>query len=359
MSLFDEIVDEENMHEAYRQTQKGKAKYKNDAMRFRQNETYNLKKLKESLVNGSYSFGGYEEFWVYEPKERLIHAPSYKDKIVQIAVNNVLKKVLYPKFIHDSYACIDNKGTHKCVDKIQKNLRQAKWKFGDSAYIVRVDIKKFFYTIDRNILKNIMCKKIKCSKTLKLLFEIIDSADLISERGMPLGNTLSQISANLYLNELDQYCKRVLGVKYYVRYADDITAIVRTKAEAVRLLSQMEEFLQEKLALNVNDKKSKVFPLAQGINTVGFKIHPTHKLLRDDSKKKVKRKARKIAALIGSGRMTPNKAEQMLNSWKGHADNGDSYNFIKKLLSRNEHIFMTDKGTFKIDSTKCGGEGDA
>ncbi len=349
MSLFEKIIDDKNLYEAYLQTQKGKAKFKNDAMRFRQNETCNLRKLKQSLINGSYSFDGYEEFWVYEPKERLIHAPGYKDKIVQIAINNILKQVLYPKFIHDSYACIDNKGTHSCVDKLQKDMRGAQWMYGNKTHIVRVDIRKFFYSIDRKVLKVTLKRKIECERTLGLIFKVIDSADQISEKGLPLGNTLSQICANLYLNELDQHCKRRLGIKFYVRYADDITAIVGSKEEAVKLLSDIKEYLSDHLKLEANNSKSKVFPLAQGLNTVGFKIHPTHKLLRNDSKKKIKRKAKKMKRLISEGYMSAKKAEQMLNSWKGHADNGDSYNFIKKLLNENNHIYLDEKKSLKIN----------
>jgi RNA-directed DNA polymerase len=349
VSLFEKIIDDKNLHEAYSQTQKGKSKYKNDAMRFRQNVTFNLRKLKQSIIDGSYSFDGYEEFWIYEPKERLIHAPGYKDKIVQIAINNILKQVLYPKFIYDSYACIDGKGTHSCVDKLQKNMKKAQWLYGKAAYIVRVDIKKFFYNIDRSILKDIMERKINCEKTLMLLFEIIDSADLIGDKGLPLGNTISQISANLYLNELDQYCKRKLGIKFYVRYADDITIIVESKEKATMLLSAIKRFLSDQLKLEININKSKIFPIAQGVNTVGFKIHPTHRLLRNDSKKKVKRKVKKMKRLIGEGYLNIKKAEQMLNSWKGHADNGDSYNFIKKLLSKNDHIYLDKKNSLKIN----------
>lgn len=115
-STFEKIVDEENIYKAYKQTQKGKGKYKSAALRFAQDETYNLKKLRISLIEGSYRFDGYTRFRVYEPKERIIDAPGYKDKIVQIAINNVLKEIYYPSFIYDSYACLDNKGTHKCAD---------------------------------------------------------------------------------------------------------------------------------------------------------------------------------------------------------------------------------------------------
>ena len=351
--IFNCITDHNNILKAYHQTQLGPGKYKREAMEFHKNQTHNLGKLRQSLLDETYKFSGYEEFMVYEPKERLIHAPRYKDKIVQLSINNILKEVIHPKFIFDSYACIDGKGTHRCVSRMQSLMRKAKWHYGEDAYIIKIDIKKFFYTIDRGVLKNIMRKKIDCDKTIELLVKIIDSADSISEKGLPLGNTLSQISANLYLNELDQFCKRKMSLKYYIRYADDIVVIVKNKELAKDILKCIEAFLSERLHLESNKKKTKIFPLSQGVNTVGFKIHPTHKLLRNDSKKKIKRKAKKMRRLIGDGCMTQSKAEQILNSWKGHAQNGNSYNFINQLIARNDYICMSNKGNLKVEVLKC------
>lgn len=202
-NIFKRITDEENIYKSYKQTRLGQSKYKFDAIIFHKDETYNLLKLRESLINETYEFGGYTKFKVYEPKERIIHAPFYKDKIIQIAINNVLKEIYYPCFIYDSYACIDNKGTHKCAKRIQHFMRKAKWQYGTNTYVVKIDMKKFFYSIDRKILKDILLKKIKCKKTIRLLYKIIDSADAIDELGLPLGNTISQIGANIYMNEAD------------------------------------------------------------------------------------------------------------------------------------------------------------
>ena len=337
------------MQEAFRKTQLGKGKYKKDAILFDRNQTYNIKKLQQSLIDETYEFDDYEEFTVYEPKERIIHAPRYKDKVVQIAINNILKEVYNPCFIYDSYACIDNKGTHKCVERISHFIRKAKWHYGEDAYIIKIDIKKFFYTIDRSILKEILSKKIKCKKTLRLVYGIIDSANSISTLGLPLGNTLSQICANVYMNELDQYAKRKLSLKYYVRFADDIFVITQNKEESQRTLSLLAGFLNNKLHLQTNENKTKIFPIRQGVNSIGFKIHATHRLLRNDSKKRVKRKLRKMKGLFFSGKMKTEKAEQMLNSWLGHANNGCNYNFTNKLTEKHDFLYLNNKGIFKIN----------
>ncbi len=351
-TIFKLITSDENIYKAYKQTQKSSGKYKKEAMIFALNETYNLNKLQKSLRDETYEFGGYTRFKVYEPKERIIDAPTYIDKIVQIAINNVLKEIYYPSFIYDSYSCIDGKGTHACALRIQKFLKQAKWKYGEEAYIVKIDIKKFFYSIDRDIFKNLLPKKIKCDKTLNLIYKITDSANAIAPLGLPLGNTLSQIGANIYMNEVDQYAKRNLRIKYYARYADDIFAIVENKDKATRTREQITNFIKEELHLNVNLSKTKIFPINQGINGVGFKIHTTHILLRNDSKKRIKRKAKSTRWLISEGKMTAEKAEQMLNSWKGHADFACSYNFIERLIKRNDFIYKDKNGKLKVNIKK-------
>ncbi len=325
-------------------------------MEFAQNETYNLNQIKQSLVDETYEFDGYIRFPVFEPKERIVDAPHYKDKIVQLAINNILKEAYVPTFIFDSYACIDGRGTHKCVDRIQHFIRKAKWEYGEDAYIVKIDFKKFFYSIDREILKKLLAKKIKCEKTLRLLYKIIDSARLIDLLGVPLGNTLSQICANIYLNEIDQYCKRKLSLKYYCRYMDDCIIIMPNKNSAQNLLRLLRIFARDKLHLSLNEDKSKIFPINQGVNAVGFKIYATHRLLRNDCKKKIKRKIKAMPHLIAEGKLTVQKAEQMLNSWRGHSKNSNSYNFVQGLVKKHDFIYISNKGTLKINKTKLGGD---
>lgn len=351
-SLFEEITSEENIKVAYLKSQEGKAKYRAPALSFYIDEEYNLSKLRESLLNKTYAFGEYHSFYVNEPKRRLIHAPRYHSKIVQLAVNEKLKEILYPTFIYDSYACMTGKGTHKAVDRVQDFMRRAKSNYGDDTYIINLDISKFFYTIDRSILKKLLRRTIKCKDTLWLLDLIIDSVDDISEIGLPLGNTLSQLSANVYLNKLDQYSKRFLGIKYYVRYMDDVVAFAPNKEVAREWIKAMDQFVKVHLNLDVNPKKTQIFPLAQGCNAYGFKIWPTHKLLRNDSKKNIKRKSKKMLHLLKSQQMTIQKAEQILNSWLGHARYGNSYNFIQSLIERNPYIYMNEKGILRVDESK-------
>ena len=188
-----------------------------------------------------------------------------------------------------------------------------------------------------------------------MLFKIIDSANVIDLLGMPLGNTISQICANICMNELDQFCKRKLGLKYYARYMDDFFIIVESKDKANRVLKLVKEFVEEELHLKLNKDKTKIFPLAQGLNAIGYKIYSTHRLLRNDSKKKIKRKIKAIPHLIKEGKLAVDKAEQMLNSWKGHAEHANSFNFIQGLIAKFDFLYLVKKSNstvIKIDTSK-------
>lgn len=311
--------------------------------------------LKTEVINKTYRFSGYINFTVTEPKVREINAPHYRDKIIQLAINNVLKEIYQPKLIYDTYACLDGKGTHACVKRIQYFLRKAKWEYGDNATIIKIDIKKFFYTIVRDILKEIIAQTIKEKESLELIYVIIDSADTIDILGMPLGNTLSQLCANVYLNVIDQYAKRSLGLKYYVRYMDDIIIIVKNKERAREVLELIRVKVETELCLKLNKNKSKIFPLAQGVNAIGFKIYATHMLLRNESKKRIKQNLRKFKELMINEEITIEKVEQKLNSWLGHAEQANSYAFIQKLLEKFDYIELVEvtrkgkkKNIFKV-----------
>lgn len=345
--IFKEITDFDNLYAAYLQVSKSKNKYSKEALLFSQNETANLLDLQQQLINGTYSFDDYIEFKVFEPKERVINAPHFKDKIVQIAIDNILKPIFEPTFISHSYACIDNRGTHKAVEKVQRNLKQAKWQLKEP-FIIKFDVSRFFYSIDREILKSILRRKIKCNKTLSLLDVIIDSAARIDKTGIPLGNATSQLFANIYLNELDNYCKRKLKIKFYVRYMDDVVAIIDGKENTKNAMNKMIAYVNAHLNLTASIKKTKIFPLAQGVNVFGYKVYTTHRLLRNDSKKKIKRKIKKMKRLIVEGRLKKEKAEQIFNSWYGHSKHANSFNFIQSLIKKNDYVYLDNKNIIRV-----------
>lgn len=219
--------------------------------------------LYEQLKNGTYKHGGYTEFYVTEPKLRKIEKSRYIDRIVhRWVVDNFLLDAFASQFIDTSFACIKNKGMHKAAFCVQKYMRKAKAKWGDY-YVLKTDVYKYFNSINKKILLQILGRKIKDKKLMWLMHQILYAQP--REVGIEIGNYTSQILANIYLNEVDQYIKHELKVKYYVRYLDDSILLLPTKAEATAVLKKIEIFLRDKLKLKLN-KKTQVFKGKQGID---------------------------------------------------------------------------------------------
>ena len=278
--IFDKVSSYNNLWYSFRKVNRGKNKLSKDSKVFCLNLADNFFALLDDLKNENTKPTRYYEFTITKPKERLIYAPDFESKIIQIAINNILMPELEKVMIKDSYASISGRGFHKAADKIQHNMRCAKRKWGNSTYTVKLDIKKFFYNIDREILKEIFKKFIGEEKMLNLLYKITDSASVMGEKGLPLGNTVSQLSANLYLNEFDHFIKRHFGIRYYVRYMDDIIIQVESKEKAKEVVKEAERFLNERLNLELNKNKTKVQPIKDCVNAVGYKIWTTHKKIR-------------------------------------------------------------------------------
>lgn len=342
MSLYERIYDTKNLEESYKRTQSGNRKYRKEAIYFAMSKERKLRDLKKELKDKTYRPGSYIEFYVYEPKKRLVHAPHIRDKIVQFSIHTVLQGIYRSVFIKDSYACLEEKGTHEAVHRIQHYMRLAQWKY-EEPYIVKIDVRKFFYSINRDILKTIYRKKIPESEQdfLRILDMIVDSSPE-GERGLPLGNVTSQDFANIYLNEVDQFCKRYLGLKWYVRYMDDICIIVKDRETARDVLAKIRTYVKDHLDLELNEK-THIYPLAQGINTLGFRIHTTHLDVRNSSKAAMKRRIKKIDEKVQSGRLTKKQAQQSVNAWLGHARHSNSYNLAKKIFEKYDYIQIEDK----------------
>jgi len=332
---FSDIITLDNFKRAYDRTQKTDTKYKEESIVFGFDLIENLKSLIEEVKEGSYMPESYNVFKVYEPKERTIAEPSFQDKIVQFAVHNILNPDFENKFIYDSYACINGKGMHKCAERIQHFLAKSSWQW-EKPWIIKADIKEFFYSVKHDVLKSILQKEIASRRILSLLSKIIDNSH--RDVGLPLGNVTSQLFANIYLNELDKYCKRELSLEFYVRYMDDMVFILPNRERAKSVKGTISDFVQTELDLELNQDKSKIFPMAQGVNMVGYKIWKTHKLLRNKTKQTIKQKSNKFSSMLEIGEITKQKVEQILNSWKGHADYASSENFYQYLEDRFDFI---------------------
>ena len=290
------------------------------------------------IKNNVYKLGNYYQFKIYEPKERIIQALPFVDRIVhQWYVEEFIKPYIVPKFIFASYACLSNKGTHKAVDDLQKQMR-IMWRNTKNFWILKCDIKKFFNSISPNILYSIMQKYIKDKKLLRFTKLLIFCNRGSAEVGIPIGNYTSQFFANIYLTELDYYIKRDLKIRFYVRYMDDFILLLNTKEECRTIKKKIDDFLNNKLLLELN-YKSRYYPFSMGVNFCGYRIFTTHRLLRNSSKKKIKNNVKKWNKLWAKNNLSFPDTIQSLNSWLGHASHCNSYHLQQKVLSKCNFLY--------------------
>lgn len=344
--IYEKVYDFENLHQAYLEARKGK-RYRHDVLAFSKNLEENLIQLQNELIWDTYSVGRYREFYVYDPKKRLIMALDFRDRVIQWAIYRQLNPILDKQFISDSYGCRKDKGTHKAAQKLQYWLRKADRSPND-CYYLKLDISKYFYRVDHDVLVNILKTKIEDEKLLNLLEKIIRSekkfglppglephecsyTERPDNRGMPIGNLTSQMFANLYLNELDQFCKHVLKIKRYVRYMDDVIILDSDKAILWQYKNDIESFLNNTLKLDLNNKTA-VRPIESGVEFVGFRIWPTHVKLKKKSAVKIKHKLKIVQRAYSKGEITLESAKQSLASYLGIMEYFNSYNYKRKVL---------------------------
>ena len=325
---YDKILTYENLMKAHIDSRKGKGLRKEIILFNLKQEEY-IMWLYEQLKDGKYKHSGYTTFYVTEPKLRMIEKSIYIDRIVhRWYVDHFLKQYFVKSFINTSYACLENKGMHKACLDVQKVLKHCKriWNY---YYIIKMDVAKYFQNIDKGVLYNILQRKIKDKKLLWLTKEILYSNG--THKGLPIGNYTSQCYANIYLNEVDQYAKHKLKLKYYFRYMDDILVVVKTKREAIEILEQIRIFLREKLKLELNSK-TQIFKSTQGVNFCGYKINEYRLKIRTKGKKMLKNKIKKLKYEIRTNKMTTKEAYRFLAGHLGYIQIGNVKNLKEKLF---------------------------
>lgn len=284
-NLFDKIVSLDNLYEADKRARRQKS-HRPEVMLFDKNKDNLLLDLQRKLINGEYETSEYYVFKIYEPKEReIFKLPYYPDRIVHRAIMNIMEPIWVSAFVKGTYSCIRKRGIHKALKDVKFALKDEV----NTQYCLKLDIRKFYPSIDHDILKIIVRKKIKDKRLLNLLDEIIESA-----QGVPIGNYLSQFFANLYLTYLDHWIKEQKKVRYYFRYSDDIVILGRDKQELRNLLYDIQNYLNNKLKLSFKDNWQIFKVDSRGIDFVGYRIFHTHTLLRKSIKKKFCKKINKL-----------------------------------------------------------------
>jgi len=304
--MYSEIYDFKNLYTAFKHASKNK-RYRNDVLRFREHLEEKLINIQNNLINKIYAPKPLRSFYVYDPKKRLIQAPTFEDRVVHHALCNIIEPLFERRFIYDSYACRLGKGTHSAVKRVKMFLRP-------DDYVLKGDISKYFPSINHEILLNAISKVIKCKDTLWLIQKIINVCD----DGLPIGALTSQLFANIYLDVFDHYIKDKLGIKRYVRYMDDFVILHKDKNYLRMLLKDIQEFLEAKLQLKLNNK-TQIFPANKGIDFCGYIIFKTHLKMRKRNVKKTKKKFKKFARMWRTNMIKSQKIKSSVMSFLGYA----------------------------------------
>lgn len=291
--LFDEIVSFDNIRLAWLKARRGKT-FSYSVIKFKKDINGNLDKIRQRLLSQNPRFGKYRQFTITDPKMRVISAASFEERIMHHAIMNVLESVFERQMIFHSYACRKNKGTHSAVLYAFSQCR----KF---PFVMKLDVRKYFDSINHKILRNMLRRIIKDLPVLKLLDAIIDSYSVSDcpKRGLPIGNLTSQFFANLYLSQLDHFILEKCSVQGFIRYMDDMLIFGNSKCELRLLLKTVEKFCSEKLELNL--KEPVIEKTEKGIPFLGYRIsEKSIRLLRSKEKEK-RKKLKRLEFLYENG----------------------------------------------------------
>lgn len=327
---YADIISMENLFQAWNEFKKGK-RSRRDVQVFERDLEDNLFELYSNLKEKTYKHGKYQSFYVNDPKLRHIHKAEVQDRIV----HHLLYKYLYDSFdksfIYDSYSCRLKKGTHKAVKRLEKFTRIVSKNYSKQCWALKLDIKKFFASVDHQILLKLLKRKIKDQDILWLLKQVISSfptpgCQAKLKTGLPLGNLTSQVFANIYLNELDQFIKHKLKIKYYLRYADDFLILDKDNELLQRLVVALEEFLKEYLKLELHPQKIIFRKLSWGIDFLGYIVLPHYILPRTKTKRRIFKKLKE--------KIHSNNFDQSLASYLGYLSHANTFKLTSALKNQ-------------------------
>lgn len=343
---YDNLISIENIFQAWDKFKKRKLE-KKDVQEFYRNLEDNLFELHRKLKNKTYRHGSYQDFYVNDPKRRHIHKAQVSDRIVHHLLYKYLYDIFDKTFIYDSYSCRLNKGTHKAVGRLDKFARKVSKNYSGQCWALKCDIKKFFASVDHKILLKLLERRIKDKNILWLIGEIIDSFQLGVKplKGIPLGNLTSQIFANIYMNELDQFAKHRLNIRYYLRYADDFVIISKNKKVLQELEIPISNFLSKSLKLKLHSKKIIFRRLSWGIEFLGCIVLSHYSLVRTKTKKRIFTRIGKKIIERSKGIISDYFLEQTVQSYLGILKHSNGYALSQRL--KNEIWFSSE--TLNID----------
>ncbi len=283
--MFEKIISLKNLFDAWTEFRRDK-KRKKDVAEFELGLEDNIFKLHEDLVGGRYKHGGYFPFYIHDPKKRHVHKASVRDRLLHHAVIRVIEPMWDDKFIFDSWSSREYKGTHRAVKRLHKLGLKISGNNSRTLWMLKLDIRKFFYSVDHEILLQILSEKTFDQRLINLFEDIVESF----RHGIPLGNLTSQIFANIYMNKLDQFIKHEIKVPGYIRYADDFILMHTDKDFLERCIIRIQDFTEKNLKLNIHPDKIILKTYSSGIDYLGYVCFPNYRVLRTKTKKRMFRK---------------------------------------------------------------------
>lgn len=364
--VFNHVTSSANLYQAAHKTLLKGLRFKANGAAWKWQLEYHLIKLQHELKSGTYVHGKYQSFTIYDPKERNILAAQIKDRVVHHALNNIIEPVVDRKFIYHSYACRIGKGQHLA-------MRHAKAMLQANTYFIHLDVKKFFYNIHRPTLLGIIGNTVHDEAALGLIEEIINSStrhafylpprpvDLFNQtlpdeynytgypnatRGIPIGNLCSQVFANWYMNELDQFVKHQLKIKYYIRYMDDFVFFGNNKSEMHEAEHHIQEFAAKQLKLKLHASGGAT-RCTHGLTFLGFRIFTTHTTIKSAS---VNRFRKKLKHYLKPTELSPLThffdVFKRTQAWNAHALHADSFALRTNLFNAHRYTRFMMKNDF-------------
>jgi retron-type reverse transcriptase len=341
-NLWNHLTSFPNLVRAAEKASRGKRSFPNVAQ-FLFDLENQLCRLQDELRSKQYRPGPYRTFQICEPKPRMISAAPFRDRVVHHALCRVLEPIYERSFIFDSYACRRRKGTHAAVNRLTHFARANK-------YVLKCDIRRCFPSVDHEILKARVARKIKDRDVLWLVNTIVDHSNpqepvcdwfpgdglftpAERRRGLPIGNQTSQFFANVYLDPFDHFVQEQLHCGYYIRYVDDFVILGNDKNRLAEVRTRCREYLAG-LRLRLHPRKSEISRVADGTNFLGYRLFPDHRRLARSNVVRMQRRLRGLQKRYANGRICAADIHRRLMSWIGHAQHADSYRLRERLFSQ-------------------------
>ena len=329
--IFNNIISVNNLFLAFKEFKKGKSK-KPGVRLFESDLRNNILKINNLLMSKKWIPDPYISFYVKDPKLRHIHKASVRDRVLNQAVFRILYRIFDKSFIFDSYSSRINKGTHGAVFRLSDFIRKESNNYKLNVFALKCDIRKFFDNISHDILLDLIENKITGKDALWLIACIVKSFEKYPGKGIPLGNVTSQLFANIYLNELDQFIKHVLKVKYYIRYCDDFVILSKDEDYLKNIIEKIGCFLNNNLELGLHSNKIIIKRVNRGIDFLGYVAFYHHRTLRTKTKRRMIKKIILRKKQFKSGIINYESFNQTLNSYFGVLKHCKGFKIKKEIL---------------------------